>query len=95
MRQLLFPQYYHTDFEYPILRCAYSIEDLGDSCGKLMIIFLDDRSGYHQISVRFYDREKLAFFTPCGKKKTYKVMHFGPKSAPAFCTAMIQILREE
>ena len=82
-------------FEYPIPRCADSIEDLGDSCGKLMIISLDARSGYHQISVRFCDCEKLAFFTPCGKKKTYKVMTFGPKNEHTFYTAMIQILCEE
>ena len=34
-------------FEYPIPRCADSIEDIGNSCGKLMIISLDTRSGYH------------------------------------------------
>ena len=82
-------------FEYPILRCADSIEDLVDSCGRLMIISLDARSGYHQIGVRSCDREKLVFFTPGGNKKTYKVMPFGPKNASAFYTAMMQILREE
>ena len=34
-------------FEFPIPRCSDSIEDLGDSYGKLYFISLDARSGYH------------------------------------------------
>ena len=60
-----------------------------------MIIFLDARSGCHQISVRFCDCEKLVFFTLCDKRKTCKIMPFGTKNAPAFYTTMIQILRKE
>ena len=42
-------------FQFPIPRCADSIEDLGDSCGPVYKIFLDARSGYHQIRVRNCD----------------------------------------
>ena len=82
-------------FEFPIPRCSDSIEDLGDSYGKLYFISLDARSGYHQIRVRESDQEKLAFFTPDGKKKCFVVMPFGPKNAPAFYTAMMKILHDE
>ena len=82
-------------FEFPIPRCADSIEDLGDSCGPIFTISLDARSGYHQIRVRKSDQEKLAFFTPSGDKKTYKVLPFGPTNAPSFYTAMMQALRKE
>ena len=34
-------------FEFPITRCADSIEELGDSCSILFIISLDACSGYH------------------------------------------------
>ena len=67
----------------------------GDSYGKLYLISLDARSGYHQIRVRESDQEKLAFFTPYGKKKCFIVMPFRPKNAPAFYTAMIRILHDE
>ena len=46
-------------FEFPISRCADSIEDLGDSCGPIFTISLDTRSGYHQIRVRKCDQEKF------------------------------------
>ena len=82
-------------FEFPIPRCADSIEELGDSCVILFIISLDARSGYHQISVHKRDQKNLAFFTPDVKKKTYRVMPFGPKNAPEFYTAMMQILRDD
>ena len=82
-------------FEFPIPRCAESIEDLGDSCDPIFTISLDSRSGYHQIRVRKCDQEKLAFFTPSGEKKTYKVLPFGPTNASSFYTTMIQYLRKE
>ena len=82
-------------FTFLIPRCAYSIEELGDFCGILFIISLDTRIRYHQIRVRKCDQEKLVFFTPDGKKKTYKVIPFGPKNTPEFYTAMMQILRDD
>eukprot|EP00978_Attheya_sp_CCMP212_P015878 scaffold41044_cov68-Attheya_sp.AAC.3 len=53
-------------FEYPIPRCDDAIEDLGDGAGRLHFISLDARQGYHQVSVRLCDQEKLAFFGPDG-----------------------------
>ena len=50
-------------FEYPIPGCEDAINDFGDSAGKLYFISLDARSGYHQITVRQCDQEKLAFFS--------------------------------
>ena len=71
-------------FEFPISHCVDSIEDLVDSCDTLCQIFLDARSGYHQIGVRKSDQEKLAFFTPIGSKKTYIVLPFRPTNDPVF-----------
>ena len=76
-------------FEFPIPRCADSIEDLGDSCGPIFTISLDSRSGYHQIRVRKCDQEKLVFFTPNEEKKTFEVLSFGPTNAPSFFTSMM------
>ena len=59
------------------------------------MISLDTQSGYHQIRVRESDQEKLAFFTPSGTKKIFRVMSFDPKNSPAFYTAMMQSLRKE
>ena len=82
-------------FEFPIPRCADSIENFSDFSGRMYFISLDLRSGYNQIRVRKRDQEKLAFFTPSGKKKTLKVILFGPKNAPAFYTTMMQFLRDD
>ena len=83
-------------FEFLSPRFSFSIEDLGDSYyGKLYFISLDARSGYHQIRVRECDQEKLAFFTPDGKKKCFVVIPFGPKNTPAFYTSMMRILHDE
>ena len=79
-------------FEYPISRCSDNIEDFGDFSGRISFIDLDARSGYHQIRVCKIGQEKLAFFKPNSTKKTFKVMTFGPKNAPAFYTAMMQFL---
>ena len=45
--------------------------------------------------MRKIHKEKLTFFTLDGKKKTFKVMPFGPKNAPAVYTVMMQFLRGE
>ena len=78
-------------FEFPIPRCTDSIEDFDDSNDPIYFILLDLRLVYHQVRVRKSNQEKLAFFAPSGKKKTFKVMSFGPKNAPAFYTAMTQV----
>ena len=51
-------------FQFPILRCDDAITILGDSAENIWIISLDARQGYHQISVREANREKLAFLYP-------------------------------
>ena len=81
-------------FTFPIARCVESIEDFGVSNGPMFFITLDSRQKYHHILVRFQDRKKLAFFTPDRKNKTFCVMTFGPKNAPAFYTAMMKNSRK-
>jgi len=82
-------------FQYPIPQCddAISIMVVGANC--IWIITVDARQGYHQVSVRKIDREKLAFFAPDYKKYTFKVMPFGPTNAPPFYTCMMHQLRDE
>jgi hypothetical protein len=55
-------------FEYPIPCCDDAIDNFGDSNGRLYFISLDNKTGDHQISVRYADQSKLAFFGPDGKK---------------------------
>ena len=82
-------------FMFPIPRCADSIGDFGDSNGTMLFITLYVKQGYHQICVRYCDKEKLVFFTPDGSKKKFVVMLFGPKNAPSFYTAMIKKFQRE
>ena len=82
-------------FTYPIPRCDDAIGSLNLGAGRIYIITVDARQGYHQVAVRSADKEKLAFFAPNGKKYTYKVMPFGPMNAPAFYTYMMQQFRDE
>ena len=60
----------------------------------MFFIILDVRQGYHQILVRLQNRKKLAFFTPDGKKKTFRVMSFSPKNVLEFYTAMMKKFQE-
>jgi hypothetical protein len=82
-------------FEYPIPRCDDAIDNFGDSNGRLYFIALDNKTGYHQIAVRFSDQEKLAFFAPNDKKYCFGVMPFGPRNAPAFYTCMMHLFKGE
>ena len=66
---------------------------VGSSC--IWIITVDASQGYHQISVRRIDREKLVFFAPNHKKYTFKVMPFGPTNAPPFYSCMMHQLKDE
>ena len=75
-------------FEYPIPRCDDAIDNFGDSNGRLHFISLDNKTGYHQIGVRFANQDKLAFFGPDGKKYIFSVMPFSLCNAPAFYTCM-------
>ena len=76
-------------FEFHNPLCTDRIEELRDSCGIIFIISLDAYSDYYQIRVRKCDQEKLDFFTPSDKKKTYTVMPFSRKHLPAFYNAMM------
>ena len=76
-------------FQYPIQRCDDAIIFMCTGYGKLWIITLDARQGYHQVPVREEDQEKLAFFAPDGQKYCFTVMPFGPSNAPTFYTAMM------
>jgi hypothetical protein len=82
-------------FEYPIPRCDDAIDNFGDAAGRLFFLALDNKTGYHRITVRFLDQEKLAFFGPNFKKYYFNVMPFGPCNAPAFYTAMMSIFPNE
>ena len=82
-------------FQFPIPRCDDAISILGSGAGDIWIISLDARQGYHQVSVRKADREKLAFFAPDDRKYCFNVMPFGPTNAPPFYTAMMKDLKEE
>ena len=78
--------------EIPILRCPNSIEDFGDSYGKLFFISLDARYGFHQIRVRECDQEKVAIFTLEGNKKYY---FLELNNAPALYTSMMKIFHDK
>ena len=82
-------------FTFPIPRCDDAISSLNVGPGDIWIITVDARQGYHQISVRNSDREKLAFFGPDGEKYTYTVMPFGPMNAPSFYTFMMHNFKKE
>ena len=82
-------------FQFPIPRCDDSIYLLGNDSGRIFIITLDARQGYHQIPVRFCDQEKLAFFGPDDFKYCFTVIPFEPTNAPTFYTAMMRNFKEE
>ena len=63
-------------FQFPIPRCDDAITILGDGATKIWIISLDARQGYHQITVRMVDREKLVFFAPGDRKYKFNMMLF-------------------
>ena len=54
--------------EFPIPRCADSIEDFGDFSGRIYFISLDTRSNYHQIRARKRYQIKISIFHAKWKK---------------------------
>ena len=68
---------------------------LGCRADEIWIISLDAHQGYHQVSVRKIDREKLPFCSPDDRKYYVDVMLFCPTSAPAFYTAMMKDFKDE
>ena len=71
-------------FNLTIPRCDDAITTVGSVSNKMYITSLDARQGYHQISVRHVDREKLAFFRPDKQKNMFCVMPFCPTNTPCF-----------
>ena len=49
-------------FQYPIPRCAEAITVLNVGAHRILIITLDARQGYHKVSVRPTDKEKMDFW---------------------------------
>ena len=82
-------------FVFPIPRYAGSIEEFGNSNEMMLFTTLDTRQGYHQIAVRHYDQEKIAFFTPGGSKKIFVVMLFDPKNKPYFYMVTMKKFQRE
>ena len=80
-------------FEFPIPRYYDAIISVGAGSRKIWIILMDARQGYHQVSVKVSDREKLAFSAPDHQKYTFFVMPFVPTNAPGFYLAMMKNLR--
>ena len=76
-------------FDFPIPRCDDAISTVGAGSNKIWTIILDARQGYHQISVRHFNREKLAFFAPYNQKYIFLFMNFGSTNAPGFYSAVI------
>ena len=48
-------------FQFPIPRCDDATTVLSWSAGEIWIISLDERQGYHQVTVRKIDQDKLVF----------------------------------
>ena len=76
-------------FEFHIPHCDHAISTVGVGSNKTWIISLEAQQGYHQISVRHADREKLGFFAPDNQKYTFLFMPFGPTNAPGYYSAMM------
>ena len=80
-------------FAYPIPRCDDAIAAFNVGGSNIYIITVDAKQGYYHVAVKKGDQEKLAFFAPNNRKYTFKVMPFGPTSAPAYYTCMMQELQ--
>ena len=80
-------------FEFPIPWCDDVIVIIDIGSQFIWIISLDSRQGYHQVTVRKIDREKLVSFSPDGWKYTFKVIPFGPINAPVFYFAMMKNMK--
>ena len=82
-------------YSVPIPRCDQAIDNFAPGAGHLFWISVDAKSGFHQISVRWSDREKLCFAGPNGLLCTFNVMPFGPINGPACYTALMFLMRQE
>ena len=71
------------------------MDNFGDSMGRLWMISVDMRTGYHQVGVKKEDQEKLGFMAPNHEKYCYTVMPFGPVNAPSVYVAMTRVMKTE
>jgi hypothetical protein len=77
-------------FAFPMTRCDDAIEEIDtDAC---FFIAVDMDSGYWQVIAEKEARERLAFFTPLGKKH-WKVMPMGALNSAATFVAMMTKLK--
>ena len=77
-------------FKYPIPCCDNFIKIIGIGASNIYIVTVDANQGYHQISVYYLYRYKLAFFEPNNRKYTFKVVPFGTMNDPGFYTCIMQ-----
>ncbi|MHA7856433.1 reverse transcriptase family protein, partial [Marinobacter shengliensis] len=82
-------------YSFPIPRCDEAIDNFAPGAGHLYWISVDCKSGFHQISVRHSDRNKLCFVGPGSILYTFNVMPFGPVNAPACYTVLMFLMRQE
>ena len=82
-------------YSFPIPRCDQAIDNFAPGAGRLFWISVDAKSGFHQISVRYSDREKLCFAGPHSTLFTFNVMPFGPINGPACYSALMYLMRQE
>ena len=68
---------------------------MGAGSRKICIISMDHRQGYHQVSIKVVDRDKLEFSTPDNQKYAFYVVPFGPTNAPGFYSAMMKNFKDE
>ena len=82
-------------YEYLIPWCDMAVTIFEIISSKMWIITVDDKQGYHQISVRKCDIENLVFFAPDSKMYEFTVMPFGPVNEPAFYSCMMGTFKDE
>ena len=75
--------------------CDDAIRTVGSGSNKIRNISLDARQGYHEISVRHFDREKSDLFAPDNQEYTFLVMPFGPTNTPDFYSDMMKNFKYE
>ena len=76
-------------YEYPIPCCDMDITIFDIGSTGIYFITVDAKKGYHNITVRECDVEKLAFFGSDNNKYGLRIMPFGPFNAPSFYSCMM------
>ena len=79
-------------YAYPIPRCDDAVTDIGPEARYFIKLDLD--SGYWQVTVEKQSRDRLAFFTPTGKKH-FNAMPMGVLNAQPVFVAMMNTIQAE